>query len=287
MLTFDNRRQWTRLVLRMPCKELSSTHKTVLLALEGYADYRDGTGAHPGEQNLSEAAGVDVRTVRRALAAGRSLGLIQQTAAANPKAGKAAEYSLTLPAAGEGSIGQASPVNSSTAGHTSPVNNPTAGHTSPVETGHHRTEMSFQPDTPVLPPKPYTNTQGGLRNSGTSPAPVELPQTPQPPSRYCRLHPHGTDENCWGCGEAGREFRAWQAQQAAIDVAVEKSTRRQRQDLRTNCVHCGGSNWITDDNGEPIRKCDHQPPPRGRGPRGPLSLVPPLPDTRNDVRAAQ
>ncbi|OBF29820.1 helix-turn-helix domain-containing protein [Mycolicibacterium conceptionense] len=275
MLTFDNRRQWTRLVLRMPCKELSSAHKTVLLALEGYADYRDGTGAHPGEQNLSEAAGVDVRTVRRALAAGRSLGLIQQTAAANPKAGKAAEYSLTLPAAGGGSTGHPSPVNGSTTGHASPVNNCTTGHTSPVETGHHRTEMSFQPDTPVLPPKPYTNTQGELRNSGTSPAPAEL-AAPQPPSRYCQRHPHGTDENCWRCREAGREFRAWQAAQAAIDVAVEQNTRRQRQDLRVNCPDCGGSNWITDDNGEPIRKCDHQPPP-----------LPPLPDTRNDVRAAQ
>lgn len=283
MLTFDNRRQWTRLVLRMPCKELSSAHKTVLLALEGYADYRDGTGAHPGEQNLSEAAGVDVRTVRRALAAGRSLGLIQQTAAANPKAGKAAEYSLTLPAVSGGSMGQASPVNSSTTGHTSPVNNPTAGHTSPVETGHHRTEMSFQPDTPVLPPKPYTNTQEWLRNSGTSPAPAELPQTPQAPSRYCERHPQGTQGGCWGCKRANDAFKAWQAEQAAIDVAIADADRREREQLRLNCPWCHGTNTY-DLDADTVEKCDHQTPPRGHRA---LSLVPPLPGTHRGVRAAR
>lgn len=268
MLTFDNRRQWTRLVLRMPCKELSSAHKTVLLALEGYADYRDGTGAHPGEQNLSEAAGVDVRTVRRALAAGRSLGLIQQTAAANPKAGKAAEYSITLPAAGAGSIGLTSPVDNSTAGHTSPVNNPTAGHTSPVETGHHRTEMSFQPDAPVLPPKPYTNTQ--LRNSGTSPAPrIAETHTDPAPSRFCSHHPQGNRPNCPGCANAQTAYDAWQ------------SRRRER---RLGCPWCHGTSTRERFDGE-VETCDHETPPVASEARRTLSLVPPLPDTRNDVRA--
>ncbi|OCB45565.1 hypothetical protein A5721_16350 [Mycobacterium vulneris] len=284
MLTFEDRRRWTKLVLRMPSTELSAANKTVLLALESYADYRDGTGAHPGEQNLSEAAGVDVRTVRRALAAGRNLGLILQTAAANPKAGKAAEYSITLPGPNGISTGQPSPVNNSTTGHSSPVNNSTTGHGSPVETVHHRTGMSFQQDTGVLPPKPYTNNQGGLRNSGTSPAPVELPQTPQAPSRYCERHPQGTPGGCWGCKRANDAFKAWQAEQAVIDVAIADAARREHEQLRLGCPRCGGTSWITDDQGEPIEKCDHKTPPRGR--RG-LSLVPPLPDTLENVRAAQ
>lgn len=279
MLTFENRRKWMRLVLRMPTAELSASCKTVLLALESYADYRDGTGAHPGEQNLAEAAGVDVRTVRRALAAGRSLALIKQTAAANPKAGKAAEYSLTLPGQPGGSTGHACPVNNSTTGQASPVNNSTTGHDSPVETGHHRTGMSFQPDTGVLPPKPYTNNLGVLRNWGTSPAPhiAEDTHTAQP-SRFCDEHPLGTPDDCGKCANARTAFNAWQAHQAGIDVEISEAASRRRHQLRVNCPWCQGTNWLPDT--EPAIKCDHQDPSVGRRP---LSLVPPLPN----VRAAQ
>lgn len=282
-ITFENRRLWKRLVLRMPSADLSASHKTVLLALEDYADYRDGTGAHPGEQNLSVAAGVDVRTVRRALAAGKTLGLIEQTAAANPKAGKAAEYRLTLPAAAAGSTGHQGPVNSPTTGHASPVNNPTAGHQRPIETGHHRAGMSFQQDTPVLPPKPYTNPQGVLRNSGTSPAPrIAEAHTPRP-SRFCDDHPQGTRRICPDCANARTAFEAWQADQAVIDVAIAQADAQHRHQLRENCPWCHGTGNrdITDDLAE---KCDHQTPPRG--PRA-LSLVPPLPDKPEKVWAAQ
>lgn len=285
-ITFENRRQWKRLVLRMPGADLSASHKTVLLALEDYADYRDGTGAHPGEQNLSEAAGVDVRTVRRALAAGTALGLIEKTAAANPKAGKAAEYSLTLPAAALGSTGHQSPVDNSTTGHPSLVetvdNTVSTGHQSPVETGHHRTGMSFQPDTGVLPPKPYTNTQEWLRNSGTSPAqPLAVVAHTTRPSRFCDDHPRGTRDKCPDCANARTAFEAWQAHQTAIDVEIAEAEAQRQHQLRDNCPWCHGTGNrdITDDL---VERCDHRTPPRGV-----LALVPPLPDEPENVRAAQ
>ncbi len=260
MLTFDNRRQWTRLVLRMPAKDLSAASKTVLLALEGYADYRDGTGAHPGEQNLAEASGVDVRTVRRALATGRTLGLIQQTAPANPKAHKSAVYSLTLPAHAASSTGHTSPVNNSTTGHTSPVesvDNPVStGQASPVETRHHRTGMQFLPDTPVLPPKPYTNNPGVLPNWGTSPAqPITEAHTNRPPSRFCDRHPQGTRGVCGDCANARTAFNAWQAAAADHDVAISAAhdieRRRRRQDI-DNCPDCDDFGRLDD-----LTPCHH------------------------------
>lgn len=282
MLTFENRRKWTRLVLRMPSAELSASCKTVLLALESYADYRDGTGAHPGEENLSKAADVNVRTVRRALATGRALGLIEQTSAANSKAGKAAEYSLTMPGIADVTTGHPSPVDNSTTGHPSPVNSSTTGHPSPVETVHDRTNATPRPDTGVLPPKPYTNNLGVLPNSGTSPAPRIAQDThPDRLSRFCDEHPLGTPDDCGKCANARTAFNAWQAQQVQRDVQIAQSDAQRRREQRTNCPWCGGTNWIHDT--EPAVKCDHQPP-RGRGG---LSLVPPLPDGPENVRAAQ
>lgn len=261
MLTFEDRRKWTRLVLRMPSTELSASCKTVLLALEGYADYRDGTGAHPGEENLSKAADVNVRTVRRALATARALGLIEQTSAANSKAGKAAEYSLTLPG----------------------IAGVTTGHPSPVETVHDRTNASLRPDTGVLPPKPYTNNLGVLRNSGTSPAPRIAGDThPDRFSRFCAEHPQGTPDDCGKCANARTAFNAWQAHQAERDVQIAQSDAQRRREQRANCPWCGGTNWIHDT--EPAVKCDHQGPP---GARRTLSLVPPLPGGPENVRAGQ
>ena len=282
MLAFEDRRKWTRLVLRMPSADLSASCKTVLMALESYADYRDGTGAHPGEENLSKAADVNVRTVRRALAAGLALGLIQQTAAANPKAGKAAEYSLTLPGIADVSIGHPSPVNNFSTGHPSPIETVSTGHQSPVETSHHRTNATFLEDTSVLPPKPYTNNLGVLPNSGTSPAPHIAEDThPDRLSRFCDEHPLGTPDDCGKCANARTAFNAWQAHQAEPDVQIAQADAQHRREQRANCPWCGGTNWIHDT--EPAVKCDHKPPQGRRT----LSLVPPLPGGPENVRAAQ
>lgn len=284
MLTFEDRRKWTRLVLRMPSTELSASCKTVLLALEGYADYRDGTGAHPGEENLSKAADVNVRTVRRALATGRALGLIEQTSAANSKAGKAAEYSLTLPGIADVTTGHPSPIENSTTGHHSPVDNSTTGHPSPVETVHDRTNASLRPDTGVLPPKPYTNNLGVLPNSGTSPAPRIAGDThPDRLSRFCAEHPQGTPDDCGKCANARTAFNAWQDHQAQRDAEIAQADAIRRHEQRAKCPWCQGTNMRFVDE-DLVEKCDHQEPPQARRT---LSLVPPLPDGPENVRAAQ
>ncbi|MGA5542720.1 hypothetical protein ACPCIR_12785 [Mycobacterium sp. NPDC051198] len=256
-------RQWVRRVLGHD--DLTPTQKTVLVALQTFANYDDGTNAHPGEILLSETCGITTRAVRSAIKRGRDLGLIEQTAEENPRAGRAAVYRIVLI---ESTTGTTVPVNNSTTGTAVPVNNPTTG-----------TATSPSPEQPFLPPRQSPNFFG-LRNSGTSPAPVETTHTPQAPSRYCELHPHGTRTGCWGCKNAGRVFRAWQAEQAAIDVAIA----RQREQLRENCPDCDGKHWITDDNGEPIKRCDHQAPLHDHGT---LALVPPLPEPLDDVRAAR
>lgn len=139
--------------------------------------------------------------------------------------------------------------------------------------------MSFQPDTGVLPPKPYTNNLGVLRNWGTSPAPhiAEDTHTAQP-SRFCDEHPLGTPDDCGKCANARTAFNAWQAHQAGIDVEISEAASQRRHQLRVNCPWCQGTNWLPDT--EPAIKCDHQDPAGGRRP---LTLVPPLPN----VRAAQ
>lgn len=272
-------RQWVRRVLGH--NDLTPTQKTVLVALQTFANYDDGTNAHPGEILLSETCGITTRAVRSAIKRGRDLGLIEQTAEENPRAHRAAVYRIVLI---ESTTGTTIPVNNSTTGTAVPVNNSSTGTAVPVNNPTTGTATSPSPEQPFLPPRQSPNSLG-LRNWGTSPAPVEpSPTTPHAPSRYCELHPHGTDRGCWGCKTAGRVFRAWQAEQAAIDVAIDQSTRRDREQLRENCPDCGGTNWITDEHGEPIKRCDHQRPLQGHAT---LALVPALAEHLDDVRAAR
>ncbi|MCP3811729.1 hypothetical protein NLX62_05215, partial [Mycobacteriaceae bacterium Msp059] len=208
------RRQWVRRVLA--CSDLTATQKNVLVALETYADWDDGTNAHPGETNLSEHCDIGTRAVRAALARGRELRLIERTAAENPRAGLAAVYRLVFD---EPETGATEPESDPTTGPASPVNNSTTGTASPVNNSTTGSATSPSPAQPCLPPSQSPNSFG-LRNSGTSPAPVEMTQNPPAPSRYCELHPQGTQGGCWGCKRAGAAFRAWQAEQAVIDVAI-------------------------------------------------------------------
>lgn len=88
----EQRRAWHRYVLG--CNDLTPAQRLVLLALETYADYTDGTNARPGVMRLAETCGVHTRTVDTALERGRFLELIEQTSRANPKRGQAAVYRL-------------------------------------------------------------------------------------------------------------------------------------------------------------------------------------------------
>lgn len=52
-----------------------------------------------------------------------------------------------------------------------------------------------------------------------------------------------------------RETR--EAEQRAV-VDREAAERERRSALRQRCPDCKGTNWITDDNGDPIEKCQHR-----------------------------
>jgi hypothetical protein len=144
----EQRRQWRRNVLRYA--DLTPAQKLVLLALEGFADYPAGTNARPGIEALAIACGLKERVVRLALERGVDLRLIQQTARANPKAGRAAVYRLL------------------STGTTMPLENDFNRH----ETDFNRHESVISTGTLVPPtntaPSHYTN------NSSSAPAPIDL-----------------------------------------------------------------------------------------------------------------
>ena len=79
------------------CTELTHAQRLVLLALETFADFPDGTNARPGVAALADICGLGTRVVELAFERGRRLKLIEQTGRANPKRGLAAVYRL-LPA---------------------------------------------------------------------------------------------------------------------------------------------------------------------------------------------
>lgn len=234
----EQRRQWMRLVLSYDRKVLTGAQKTVLVALEMYADYRDGTNAYPGEENLAADTGLTTRAVRDAMKRARDIGLIVRTALENPKAGKAAVYRLAMP---------------STTGTTVPVDNHTMGTTVPVETAttgttthHHRNSHVATTGTVVPPTLPApSNHQLVESDWGTSPASVvPVAHTNSAPSRFCDAHPMGTRNRCPDCGNARTAFEAWRAACAENDVAIAQAQdfdRRTRRQLIEACQAAGGA----------------------------------------------
>ncbi|SKI75994.1 helix-turn-helix domain-containing protein [Mycobacteroides abscessus] len=261
------RRQWIRRVLG--CTELSAAQRNVLLALETFADYLDGSNAHPGETNLAEICGLTTRAVRTALGRGCELGLIRKTANENPRASRAAVYRLLLS-------------DESTTGTAVPVKDPTTGTAVPVYNPHHRNGHDTITGTAVPPTKSSTKTTGVLRNSGTSPEPCLADTHPDRPSRFCDEHPMGTRGNCGNCANARTAFNAWQDHQAERDAEIAQADAHRRHQLRVTCPWCHGTN-LRDLGDDLVEKCDHKPPQARRT----LSLVPPLPGGPENVRAAQ
>jgi hypothetical protein len=178
----EQRREWRRHVFGHA--SLTDGQKVVLLALETYADYPDGTNARPGVVTLAEMCGFGERVVKSALKRGQRLKLIEQTARANPKRGLAAVYRL-LPV---------------------PVSRCTSVH---VETDFKVHETTFQGArndvsrcTTVPPTNPYqSNTEGGSRKSGTSPGePLPSTNNPPPPIDGNGQNP---DSRCRWCKDTG------------------------------------------------------------------------------------
>ncbi len=78
--------------------DLPATNKLVALALATYSN-KDGMNAWPGNDNLSRDASVSDKTVRRALARLREVGLIERTyhGSTAGRRGRADEYQLRTP----------------------------------------------------------------------------------------------------------------------------------------------------------------------------------------------
>lgn len=265
MMTPEQRRHWVRVVLSFDPALLTAAQKNVLLALETFADYRNGTNARPGETNLAALCALTPRAVRTALARGRELGLIEQTGLANSRMGLAAVYRLLPNNAVVGFVG---PVDHPTTGTAVPVNEPTTGTTVPVNNsttgtavhhdrnGHDTTTGTAVP--PTLPSPPNHPPNGVLRNPGTSPErAAAITHTEIVPSRFCDDHPLGFRGRCPDCANARTAFDAWQAAAAERDVALaaaEDLERRRRRKLIDNCLEC--DDFGRDDDLQP---CPHPP----------------------------
>ncbi|WP_074345179.1 helix-turn-helix domain-containing protein, partial [Mycobacteroides abscessus] len=92
-MTPKQRRAWRIHVLG--AEGLTPTQRLVILALEEYVNYEDGTNAFPGVAGLASMCGVEEKTVRRALeTAWKKLGLIEKVAPANPKAHRSTVWKL-------------------------------------------------------------------------------------------------------------------------------------------------------------------------------------------------
>lgn len=250
-MTPESRRQWIRTVLGMPKQDLPDAQKVVLLALETFADWRDGTNARPAVATLSTMCNCDRRTVTRALARGRQLHLLELTA--NAAQHHPAVYRLVLPAGLEAARQDSPDLSEEWARGDSEVRPEMPRGDSPVHPG-------VTGQTPYLYRDP--TELGVLRKSGTSPAAPIAAHTNRVPSRFCDRHPQGTRESCGDCGNARTAFNAWQAAAAEQDLALAAADdleRRRRRRLAESCPDCCGTGRRTDPRNEDFTiPCDHE-----------------------------
>ncbi|MDZ7886581.1 MAG: hypothetical protein U5N53_28420 [Mycobacterium sp.] len=247
----EQRRRWVRMVLGHG--ELKPTAKLVLLALETHADYDDGSNAHPGEVLLaSEVGGVTLRAVQLAMSQGRALGLIERTAAANPKAHLAAVWRLTLPV----NVGRAEQFR---------VQKPVQ-HERTFLLKHLAPEQLFVLKRSFYPNERVVSTRTTVRP--TLPAPSPLVETSggggtqvgtNDPRPQCHLHEENTDEV--GCRYCKRR-RLWDEAHPGWRERSELERRRQLREIANNCPVCHGA-LVPDTN--PAVRCTHESQEARRG----------------------
>lgn len=88
-----DRFEWERVVRRV---QTHSTTKYLALVMATYAD-QDGSRIRPGVERLALVMCVSEKTVKRAFAELRALGLVERTKQGNRHRGLADEYRLTVP----------------------------------------------------------------------------------------------------------------------------------------------------------------------------------------------
>lgn len=261
--TFD-RAAWHRRVIGTDKRDLTAAQKIVLFALATFADYRDGTNAHPGDDLLAEMCGYTPTAVGTAVRRGRELGLIERTTPANRKGGKAAIYRLIFTPTVVG-------VKSSLYPNADAVFTPTA--------------TRFLPQPPLgSPTQVPTHSPGGLRKSGTSlragacsdhptPHPLTANSDSEPanaatappggigigeePPRLCPEHAHWTGRvpSCIRCRDSREAHERWQANKRAAAEAAKAAEKA----AKDHCRECD-EGWVIGRDGKPIdpaRRCKH------------------------------
>ena len=265
-MTPEQRRQWRAEIFTNDA--LTAAQKLVLLALETFADYRDGTNARPGEATLAAMCGLSPRAVRSALRQGKQLRLIERTGSANSRRGLADVYRLA------------------TTGTTVPVISATTGTTVPVNNSHDRNGSTPRPEridtttgtaVPTTFPGPSQDLGKELRKPGTSPD--DLPQndidTPAPLAQSansnthakgprCAKHAHIVENAdvpfCPGCRDVrlAEEADTRTADEKRAAARAARAAERQRQ-IKA-CPDCGADGRVAavDAAGnEAVRECPH------------------------------
>jgi hypothetical protein len=232
----QQRRDWRRHVFG--CHELTFAQRLVLLALESFADYPAGTNAHPGTAVLAERCGCGMRVVELALADARRLGLIQQTARANPKRHLAAVYRLL-----------AVPISLCTSVRVEDSLNP---HRSADRTTFQPAREDISIRTSLRPTKPLTPKEGGLPKSGTSP---DGPTAEANAPLRCPKHPDGTDEPCGKC----KEVRLHSERQREAEQEEKRRLGRARRAAIEACDLCDQEGYLLDTNldSNTVEPCQH------------------------------
>lgn len=227
------------------------------MALETHANYRDGTGAHPGEARLAEMCNLQERAVRYALEKGQSLGLIRRTSTSNRRRGLADVYRLVFSANITGTV---MPVNGVITGMAVPVNAAITG-TVMHDHRHGDNRITGMAVPPNLPERSLE--QGESRKAGTAPAPTTAASPPppisleveQPPSRFCARHPNNTNERCPRCGEARERHEAWWRREIERRTAANDARRREIDKCRHGCAPHGRVEETDADGNEVLVPC--------------------------------
>lgn len=229
----EQRRQWVRKVLGH--SELKSGAKVVLLALGTYANYDDGSEAHPGEDKLAADTGLTTRAVQLAMRQGRELGLIIRTKAANPKAGKAAEWKLTMPPDDDPNTRTTVRVENVSTRTTVRVDNPNTRTDVRVETGQYPNQQVVSTRTPVPTTFPAPSLIGETSGGGGKSVDANGPR-PQ-----CHLHDENDDEPCRYC----KRRRKWDEANPGWRERDELERRRRLREIADACPRCHGTGTYT------------------------------------------
>lgn len=229
-VTPEQRRDWRDYVLG--AKALTLAQRVVLLALETFADYRDGTNARPGIERLTRKCGLTDRAVETALKRGRELGLIQRTA--NGFKGHAAVYRLVpAPDSPHRHAGQNGDCPHGGAGQH--ADSPQGGAGQQIDSPHGGASLTR---TAVPPTTSGPHQKRGLRHGGTElddpdaygidPARQER-QSAKGNATTTRCakhahHPHDAwvGENCRDCGSLRNAAKAAQAERKSAAIQTIK-----------------------------------------------------------------